>query len=202
MTPLVLFAHDPDEEFDDRPTSLLPLADWLAADREGSAPYAFDRHEGTGLWLRDGAHELALPSWGDPRSLGANCAHAADRLAEGRLALIRTAILDRGSYLLLVPEGDVVRVVLPTEPGGGPPERPFPFRPNRQRSTEADAAALYAWAEAAAPGLLAPSGNAAFDRARGKLLRLPREALIAALRDQGRVALALADHLGVGTFPH
>ena len=198
MATFELISQDPDESYDDRPASLLSLSDWLAAKRAGTATWDVETYEGVGLSFSDGAHEWLLPSFGDARSLGRNCEVAADRLAAGKIAVFRTAILDAGSYLLLVPDGDRVRVVKSREkpPGDGV----FPYRPSLRNDPDEAVDAVYAWAEANAERLLAPSGNAALDRAEGKHLRLGRTELVEALRTAAGPAPEVADLVGARTF--
>lgn len=192
MAVFTLTAHDPDEDYDDVPESLLPLGKWLDGRRDGTIAWEIDPYEGVGVLLDDGTEQFVEPSWGAPEPLAVNCRVAAKRLSRSEVALLRSAILDAGSYLLFAPRGDTVRVarIDRTPPGGDV----FPFSPSpRAHETQADVDALYAWAEASAEQLLAPSRNVAADRARGKGLHLPLSSLIANLRHSAEVAQALID---------
>jgi hypothetical protein len=72
-----------------------------------------------------------------------------------------------------------------------PPESgsaPYPFYPSERNDPPEASHRILAWAETEAKRLLAPSGNAAYDEARGLLLRLPRAQLTADLLSEAELA--------------
>jgi hypothetical protein len=175
-----LLVHDFNEVFADLPSTLTTVEAWLS-----KRPFSLSSQSTVGLRITDGTHEIVTESFGRLQETAAGCRAAAERLAEGRLALLRTSTDNPGSYLLLSAE-DPVRVTWVRErpPGGDV----FPFSPGRSFDPPDAPQRLLAWAEAEAARLLSPSGNPAYDRARGFHLRAPRGQLIADLNAQAELA--------------
>lgn len=189
---------DPAEDYMDLPESLMPLSAWYDAHRQGTVDWVPERYEGVGVAFDDGEHRYVEVSFGDLRSMAAGAAEAASRLGEGRTAVLRTALLDVGSYLLLVPEDDHIRMV--ESPDGPPDGTPFPFRPSRTNDPDELIDSLYRWGEEHGQRLLVRSDDPPFDRARGLDLRLQRQCLIDALQREAAVAAAVAEAVGAPTF--
>ena len=175
-----LLVYDFNEDFDDLPSTLTTVEEWLSR-----RPFPLSSQSTVGLRISDGAHELVTESFGRLQETAAGCRAAAQRLAEGRLALLRTATDNPGVYLLLSAD-DPVRVswIHERPPCGDV----FPFSPGRSFDPPDAAQRLLEWADAEAVRLLAPSGNPARDRARGLNLRVPRGSLIADLNAQAKLA--------------
>lgn len=198
MLAFELTTYDPDEDNLREPT-MVPLAEWLAAHRKGEALFEPDVYEGIGLRFFDGSAQYQEECFGDARSMAHNLRAAAARLAEGRLALLRTALLDVGSYVFVVPDGDAVQLVSVSErpPGGDA----YPYLPNKQNDGERAIRGVYAWAEAKAAAFLAPTDNPHFDRARGKDLILDRAELVACFRAAAQLSWETAQAIGVCPLP-
>jgi hypothetical protein len=177
-----LLVFDTDEDFDEVPSTLRPVAAW-----NGEFPIGL--YGGAGIRLSDGTSELVEPNFGRLGPTAAGCRAAAARLREGRAAAIRSSLDNAAAYLVLSADDPVrARIVLEAPPGGAA----YPFVPNERQGTEAETDAFLAWLDAETERLLAPTGNAALDAARGGRLRLPRAALIADLDDQAAAAEGLS----------
>lgn len=183
-----LLVYDETEEFDDVPATLTPLAVWLAR-----RPFPLSIECVVGVRLDDGKGQLASERFGRLAETATGCRAAARRLADGRLALLRSATDNPGVYLLLSAD-DPVRVTWVHE--RPPCGDPFPFSPGRSFDPPGAPERLLAWAEAEAPRLLSSSGNAARDRALGLHLRVPRGALVADLEAQAALADEVRRQLG------
>jgi hypothetical protein len=180
MTAFILTAYDTSEDFEDTPSSLMPLAEWLAAQRAGAVAWSFDPYAAVGFWLT-GNGELLEPSWGNPRALARDCRRLAAHLAATGVGALPSSGDFNTTYLVMAREGDVVRVVKTLE-----------------RPAASDDGAVQAWAAAEAPRLLAASDNPRFDQRAGKRMRVPAAELLADLEREAAIADAVADLLGHG----
>lgn len=189
-----LTSFDPAEDFDDTPASTVSLEAWLEAHQTGAAPFALDPYEGVGLTFDDGVNRWATESFGDPDSMAQNLMEVSRRLTDRRVAVLRSAILDIGTYVVLIPEDRHLRLVqvLKSPPMG----RVWPYVPNRAGGTKAEAHALYAWLERQTPALLRPTRSPAHDRARGLPMRLPMDIVCENILEEARIAAEVAKVIG------
>ncbi len=188
-----LLVHDYAEEYDHVPSSLMPLASWWDACRCGAAPFALHAYSEVGLRLGTSPGALVEERYCDLDSMADGCREAARRLAQGEVAFLRTSPTNTGGYMVFSDE-DPVRCAFVGE--GLPEHRPFPFWPSQfVIDTPADVAAFVVWAKTQVPAWLAPTGNADFDRARGRELRLLRPSLISDLESAAALAAEVHRHL-------
>jgi hypothetical protein len=175
-----LLVYDSNEDFDDLPSTLTTVGEWLS-----KRPFFLSSESTVGLRIADGTNDLVTESFGRLQETSQGCRAAAHRLAEGCLALLRTSTDNPGVYLLLSAE-DPVRVTWVHE--RPPCGDVFPFLPGRSFDPPDAPERLLEWAEAEVARLLSPSGNPAYDRARGLNLRIPRGPLIEDLNTQAQLA--------------
>lgn len=180
MTVFELLVYDGTEDYDDVPSTLTTVESWLS-----KQPFALSSQDTVGLRITDGTNEFVAAKFSWIAEMATSCRAAAQRLAEGRLALLRTATANPGVYLLFSAE-DPVRMTLVRETP--PCDDVFPFSPGRSFDPPDAPQRLLEWAEAEAQRLLSPSDNPAYDRARGLSLRIHRGSLIADLNAQAKLA--------------
>jgi hypothetical protein len=192
---LRLFLFSTAEEFDDALPSTAKRPGELAA----ALPEWQPRLDDTLLWLEGAPDPLVMSPFGRLEMIGPQLEEAAERLAAGQRALLRSASDAAGVFLALEPvgsEGEIVEVAqlaqLP-EPWGSyfPLERSF-FHPG---SAVDQRAALYDYVDAHREELTprrAQDGQS-LDRLRG--LRWDRDATIASLRHEAAGARALLTSL-------
>lgn len=191
--PLRLYVFDPDEGFDEElPASARTPADWLAA----PPPWRPDPQE-TLLWLDGLEPPLLLGAFGRLHALAAQLDEAADRLAAGQRALVRSAMDGAPTWLALEPDGDEVLVSalaeLPRPLASYYPTAATLFDPLAAAPVD-QRAALHAYVDAHRAELVARREQGGLEwRVQG--LRWPREATLAALRAHAAGAAALDRHL-------
>jgi hypothetical protein len=186
MSAFELLVHDLSELYDERPSTLMTMREWWNLRLEGREPFALHPYEGIGIRLSDGIRQFVEENFGGIGPTAAGCDALTRRLEEGRVALLRTSTDNPGIYLLFSCE-DPVRMTIVRE-GLEVGNAPYPFYPSEKSDPPEASQQLLTWAGAEAERLLAPSGNPAYDRARGLLLRLPRAALISEVASEAELA--------------
>jgi hypothetical protein len=171
MFEIVVF--DDDEDFDEVPTTLLPLATWL-----DEKPYERSIVDPVGIRVSDGGTDWLAEAFAHPQALAQGCDEAADRLAAGRAALLRADADVSGVYLFFGTGHPAPFAMIQRADDDA---HPWPYLSSNSSDVErTQVADLLAWADKQGPALATPTGRGDANYGRG--LALPRASLIEDLR--------------------